>query len=199
MQDNAILNAIAKRSSIREYTGEVVSRDQLETIIKAGMAAPSAMNHQPWEFVAIDDRALLDKLGDVLPYAKMLHKAGAAIAVCGNVEKDCPAPYNSIWIHDCSAATENILLAVEALGLGAVWTAVEPSDALVAVVKDALKLPDNVVPLCVIPIGHPAVEAKPKDKLNPKKSIGTRISLRSKKPRVLVSEGLCAATVQIKE
>ena len=111
MQDNAILNAIAKRSSIREYTGEVVSRDQLKTIIKAGMAAPSAMNHQPWEFVAIDDRALLDKLGDVLPYAKMLHKAGAAIAVCGNVEKDCPAPYNSIWIHDCSAATENILLA----------------------------------------------------------------------------------------
>ena len=87
MQDNAILNAIAKRSSIREDTGEVVSRDQLETIIKAGMAAPSAMNHQPWEFVAIDDRALLDKLGDVLPYAKMLHKAGAAIAVCGNVEK----------------------------------------------------------------------------------------------------------------
>lgn len=170
MQDNAILNAIAKRSSIREYTGEVVSRDQLETIIKAGMAAPSAMNHQPWEFVAIDDRALLDKLGDVLPYAKMLHKAGAAIAVCGNVEKDCPAPYNSIWIHDCSAATENILLAVEALGLGAVWTAVEPSDALVAVVKDALKLPDNVVPLCVIPIGHPAVEAKPKDKFKPEKN-----------------------------
>lgn len=169
MQDNAILNAIAKRSSIREYTGEAVSRDQLETIIKAGMAAPSAMNHQPWEFVAIDDRALLDKLGDVLPYAKMLHKAGAAIAVCGNVEKDCPAPYNSIWIHDCSAATENILLAVEALGLGAVWTAVEPSDALVAVVKDALKLPDNVVPLCVIPIGHPAVEAKPKDKFKPEK------------------------------
>ena len=169
MQDNAILNAIAKRSSIREYTGEVVSHDQLETIIEAGMAAPSAMNHQPWEFVAIDDRALLDKLGDVLPYAKMLHKAGAAIAVCGNVEKDCPAPYNSIWIHDCSAATENILLAVEALGLGAVWTAVEPSDALVAVVKDALKLPDNVVPLCVIPIGHPAVEAKPKDKFKPEK------------------------------
>lgn len=99
----------------------------------------------------------------------MLHKAGAAIAVCGNVEKDCPAPYNSIWIHDCSAATENILLAVEALGLGAVWTAVEPSDALVAVVKDALKLPDNVVPLCVIPIGHPAVEAKPKDKFKPEK------------------------------
>lgn len=76
MQDNAILNAIAKRSSIREYTGEVVSRDQLETIIKAGMAAPSAMNHQPWEFVAIDDRALLDKLGDVLPYAKMFTKRG---------------------------------------------------------------------------------------------------------------------------
>lgn len=73
------------------------------------------------------------------------------------------------WIHDCSAATENILLAVEALGLGAVWTAVEPSDALVAVVKDALKLPDNVVPLCVIPIGHPAVEAKPKDKFKPEK------------------------------
>lgn len=169
MQDNAILNAIAKRSSIREYTGEAVSCDQLETIIKAGMAAPSAMNHQPWEFVAIDDRALLDKLGDVLPYAKMLHKAGAAIAVCGNVEKDCPAPYNSIWIHDCSAATENILLAVEALGLGAVWTAVEPSDALVAVVKEALKLPDNVIPLCVIPIGHPAVEAKPKDKFKPEK------------------------------
>lgn len=199
MQDNAILNAIAKRSSIRECTGEVVSRDQLETIIKAGMAAPSAMNHQPWEFVAIDDRALLDKLGDVLPYAKMLHKAGAAIAVCGNVEKDCPAPYNSIWIHDCSAATENILLAVEALGLGAVWTAVEPSDALVAVVKDALKLPDNVFRYASSPSGILQSRQSQKINSNPKKSIGTRISLRSKKPRVLVSEGLCAATVQIKE
>lgn len=76
MQDNAILNAIAKRSSIREYTGEVVSRDQLETIIKAGMAAPSAMNHQPWEFVAIDDRALLDKLGMSCPMPRCCTKRG---------------------------------------------------------------------------------------------------------------------------
>lgn len=169
MHDNAVLNAIAKRSSIREYTSEAVSRDQLETIIKAGMAAPSGMNRQPWEFVAIDDRALLDRLGDSLPYAKMLRHASAAIVVCGDTEKDCPAPYNSLWIHDCAAATENILLAVEALGLGAVWTAVAPNATIVDVVKDILKLPHNIVPLCVIPIGHPAGEAKPKDKFVPEK------------------------------
>ena len=189
MQDNAILNAIAKRSSIREYTGEVVSRDQLETIIKAGMAAPSAMNHQPWEFVAIDDRALLDKLGDVLPYAKMLHKAGAAIAVCGNVEKDCPAPYNSIWIHDCSAATENILFGLPSSRA----TPSSPSS------KTPSNSPITSFRYASSPSGILQSRQSQKINSNPKKSIGTRISLRSKKPRVLVSEGLCAATVQIKE
>lgn len=169
MKNEAILDAIFKRSSVRTYTGAAVSREEIETILKAGMAAPSGMNRQPWEFVAVDDRALLDKLGDALPYAKMLHQAGAAIVICGDLEKDCSAPYCSLWIHDCAAAAENILLAVEALGLGAVWTAVTPNENLVTAVKDILKLPGNIIPFCVIPIGHPAGNAAPKDKFKSEK------------------------------
>lgn len=165
---NAILDAIAHRSSIRQYTDEPVSREQLITIMKAAMAAPSGMNMQPWEFVAIDKREILDALGDALPYAKMLHHAPVALVVCGDTAKECALPI-TLWPQDCAAATQNALLAAEALGLGAVWTAVYPNEQLVAIVKTILGLPENITPFCVIPIGHPAKEGTPKDKFNPER------------------------------
>ncbi len=121
--DNEALNVIYTRRSVRSFTGEAVAREDLMKILRAGMSAPSAVNVQPWAFVVVTKRETLDELCDTLPYAKMLDKAGAAIIVCGIPDKDevYSADY---WVMDCSAASENILLAAHALGLGAVWTAV---------------------------------------------------------------------------
>ncbi len=160
------LEMLFGRKSVRHFTGAVVNQTEIETLLRAGMAAPSAVNRQPWAFVAVTQRDLLDRLAEGLPYAKMLDKAGAAIIVCGLLEK-ANAGIRQYVIIDCSAATENILLAAEALGLGAVWTAAYPRPEREAWVREVLTLPENVVPLCVIPVGHPTGEDQPKDKYNP--------------------------------
>ena len=164
--NSTVLEAIARRSSIRQYTAEPVTREQLLVLLKAAMAAPSAMNKQPWEFVAIDDKATMDALADVLPYAKMLHQAGGAIVVCADTTKCCAAPGESLRIQDCAAATQNVLLAAEAIDLGAVWTAVYPNPALVQSVQKILGMENPITPFCVIPIGHPATASSPKDKFD---------------------------------
>lgn len=160
---NDAITLIMNRKSVRSFTGQVVDNEILEKLARAGMAAPSAKNLQPWAFVIVTNRDTLDKLAERLPYAKMLFEAPAAIVVCGDLAKagDSPEGY---WVQDCSAATQNILLAAEALGLGAVWTGVHPRADRVTTVKDVLKLPDNVIPLNVIPIGYPKGEHQPKDK-----------------------------------
>lgn len=160
-----IFSIIHSRKSVRNFTGEGITKEQIETIIKAGMAAPSAVNMQPWAFIAITDRETLDTLADYLPYAKMIYKAGAAIVVCAIPEK-AHEKLTEYSILDTAAATENILLAVEALGLGAVWTAVYPKKDLQKFVRETLQIPNNVIPLCVIPIGHPTGEDMPKNKFN---------------------------------
>lgn len=170
MKNDSIKNAlevIHSRKSVRHFTGEVVGSAELETIVRAGMAAPSARNLQPWAFVVVTERSLLDSLGEALPYAKMLNKAGAAIVVCGDMNKAATNTKTDYWVQDCSAATQNILLAVEALGLGAVWTAAFPYDERINPVRRVLNLPDNLIPLNVIPIGHPTGEDQPKDKWKP--------------------------------
>ena len=164
--DNQVIQAILDRKSIRSFTGAAVDRAQTELILRAGMAAPSAMNSQPWTFIAIDDRERLDTLADILPYAKMLKTAGVGIIVCGDMSKALPEPMTGFWIQDCAAVTENILLAAEALGLGAVWTGVYPNMPVVKAVCDLMKLPEHIVPFCVIPIGHPAGKTMPKDKFD---------------------------------
>lgn len=159
---NATIKTIHQRKSVRKYTDEKVSKEILEQLVKAGMAAPTAVNKQPWAFIAIDDAEVLAKLQDALPYAKMIKNA--AIVVCGNMQKALPGWEQEFWIQDCSAASENILLAAESLGLGAVWTAVYPArDRMESVVK-ILNLPGHIIPLNVIPIGYPADENHPKDK-----------------------------------
>ncbi|MDA8173243.1 MAG: nitroreductase family protein [Nitrospiraceae bacterium] len=151
---NETLEIIYTRRSVRSYTGEAVPRETLMKILRAGMAAPSARNIQPWAFIVVTDRGKLDSLCAKLPYAKMLDKAGAAIVVCGVPEKDTVYG-GKYWVEDCSAATENILLACHALGLGAVWTAAHPNEDRAATVREILNVPETVVPLNVIPIGVP--------------------------------------------
>lgn len=159
-----VLSNIAERKSVRHFTSEAVSDEQLESLARAAMAAPTACNKQPWAVIAVNDRAVLDSLCAVLPYAKMLEQAPAAMIVCGDLSKTLEGDGQQYWIQDCSAATENLLLAAEAMGLGAVWTAVFPDTAKINGVSAILSLPENVIPLNVIPVGHPTGEDTPKDK-----------------------------------
>jgi len=161
-------SVIHSRKSVRNFTGEAVSKADLDKIIRAGMAAPTAVNKQPWQFVIVTDRKQLDKLAEGLPYAKMLSKAGAAIIVCTEPK----AAFNGssdFAIIDASLASENILLAIEALGLGGVFTACYPDPDRMKNVRSVLKIPEDIIPLNVIPVGHPTGEDKPKDKYKKEK------------------------------
>lgn len=155
-QNPAIENILTRRS-IRSYTDQDVEPEKIEAILEAGMAAPSGKNGQPWDFIVLTRREILGEMAERLPYAKMLREARVAIAVCADRTK---SPY---WYVDCSAAAENILLAAHALGLGAVWTATYPYRDRMDVVKELCGLPGSYDSLCVIPVGYPAREARPKD------------------------------------
>ena len=165
--DNAIIQAIMTRTSIRAFLDKPVSDDTIEILLKAAMAAPSAKNSQPWAFVVIRDRALLEKLGGSLPNAKMTATAPVALVICGVLDKALPGEAREYWIQDAAAATENFLLAVHALGLGAVWTGVHPISERIRIIREALHLPEGVEPFCLIPFGYPAVPAAVKDKWDP--------------------------------
>lgn len=147
------MNSIFKRRSIRKYTSEKVSEDTVKELLKAGMSAPSAANEQPWEFIVIRDREILKEIIDVHGYAAMLKEADVAIAVCGNINRD---KVGGFWVQDCSAATENILIEAQELGLGAVWLGVYPLEERVNPIKKILKLPESITPLSIISIGYPA-------------------------------------------
>jgi nitroreductase/Na+-translocating ferredoxin:NAD+ oxidoreductase RnfG subunit len=164
---SSTLDVIHSRKSVRNYTDQEVTKEQLEVLVKAGMAAPSARNLQPWAFIVINEREMLDALADSLPNAKMLLQAQAAIIVCGDMEKAATDTDSAYWVQDCSAASQNILLAAEATGLGAVWTAAYPYQDRISPVRNLLGLPENIIPLNVIPIGYPTGADKPKDKWKP--------------------------------
>jgi nitroreductase len=161
---NPTIETIMNRKSVRNFTGGSIDKEILRTIVKAGMAAPSAVNMQPWGFVVVTARQTLDALAEALPYAKMCAGAQAAIIVCGD-PKLAPVDTNfDYWVQDCSAATQNILLAVESLGLGAVWTAAYPRAERAASVRQICGIPDGIMPLNVIPIGIPSGKDLVKDK-----------------------------------
>lgn len=163
----AVLDNIMTRTSIRAFTDQPVEDEKIELILRAGMAAPTAVNKQPWAFVVVKDRAQLERLRQAHPHAQMLATAQAAIVVCGDMSKALDGELWGYWIQDTSAATENILLAAHALGLGAVWTGVYPNPAIFPQVVEALDLPSHIIPLNVIPIGYPAQSPAPKDKWKP--------------------------------
>jgi nitroreductase len=158
-----VFSVIHSRKSVRHFTGAQVSKADLEKIVKAGMAAPTAGNKQPWSFIVITERKTLDDLAAGLMNARMLSKAGAAIVVCTEQEK-ANGKLRDLAITDAALAGQNILLAVEALGLGGVWTAANPYEDRVKVVKSILKIPADVIPLNVIAIGYPTGEDQPKNK-----------------------------------
>jgi len=166
---NPTLATIYERKSVRSFTGEPVSREMLTELVKAGMAAPTARNRQPWQFVVISEKPAMLSLAEKLPYAKMLASTGAAIVVCGDLEIARAGDTEGMWMLDCSAATQNILLAAESMGLGAVWTAAFPYADRIAAVNEVIKLPEYVVPLCVIPVGRPTGSDRPKDKWKPER------------------------------
>lgn len=164
---NQALENIMTRMSVRKYVpGKTISADTIETLLRAAMAAPTAVNRQPWQFIVVDNRESLDSLAKALPHAKMLEHASIAIVPCGDLDKAFEGE-PSYWIQDVSAATENLLLAAHSLGLGAVWTGVYPTKERVTAVSQQLGLPSNVIPLAVVPIGYPDGEQQPKDKWNP--------------------------------
>ena len=155
----AVMQNILQRKSVRNYQmNRPIETEKVENMLRAGMAAPSGKDRRPWEFIVVNERDLLDSLGANLPYAKMLASAPMAIVVCADETK------SDYWYLDCSAAAENILLAAEAQGLGAVWTATYPYKERMEVVSRVLQTPSQVKSLCVIPVGYPAGEQLPKDK-----------------------------------
>ncbi|MEG1499087.1 MAG: nitroreductase family protein [Bacteroidales bacterium] len=162
--EEIVLKNIHQRKSVRNFVShKMVSKQDLITLMKAGMAAPTAKNQQPWEFIAVTKVEEMEALAQKLPYAKMLQDAGGAIVVCGDLKQAKKGSVEAFWVQDCSAATQNILLAAEAMGLGAVWTGVYPTDR-VKIVKEILSIPSDVIPLCVIPVGYPTGKDQPKDK-----------------------------------
>jgi len=144
------LEALNTRRSIRKFKEGRIPKDTLNKILEAGMSAPSAINEQPWHFVVITGKNILEKIPEIHPHASMATKAAIAILVCGDLSLE---KAKGFWIQDCSAATQNILLAIHALGLGAVWTGVYPRQKRIDGFRKLLKLPENIVPFAFIPIG----------------------------------------------
>jgi nitroreductase len=161
------VETIYARRSIRQYQDKTVEKDKLETLLKAAMAAPSAMNIKPWEFVVVTDSKILAEIRSSLMFGK--HNAPAAIVVCGNTSFFKHPMASRFWVQDCSAATENILLAAVELGLGTVWLGVHPIHNYKKRISKILSLPDNVIPLNVIYVGYPAEEKTPRTQYNPER------------------------------
>lgn len=157
---NAALENIFARKSVRKFQNRGVEPEKITTLLKAGMAAPSGKDTRPWEFIVVNERAALDSMAAALPYAKMLTDVRQAIVVCGDSTR------SFYWYLDCSAAAQNILLAAESLGLGAVWTAAYPYEDRMDVVRKHTALPENILPLCIIPIGYPEGVQSPKEKFD---------------------------------
>ena len=145
------LVAIHTRRSVREYQDRPVSEDLIRELLAAAMQAPSAGNARPWQFVVLTDRALLARIPDIHPYATMATRAALAVLVCGDLKLEA---YPGNWTSDCAAATQNLLLAAHAKGLGAVWTGIHPDKERIAAFQRLLGLPEHVVPLNLVPIGY---------------------------------------------
>lgn len=158
------LQAIMGRRSIRRYADRPVEDEKVEALVKAAMAAPSAGNEQSWRFVVVTDRDRLDQLADSSPFAGLLERAPLAIVVCGDVTAE---KHIGFWVQDCAAATENMLLAAHALGLGAVWLGFYPVEERVEGVRRICKLPDALVPFSIVGLGYPTEEKPPADRYNP--------------------------------
>lgn len=159
--------AIMSRVSVRQFTDKPVTKEETEILLRAAMSAPSAMNKQPWEFYIATEESLRKKLSEAFPNATYASHSPLVIIPCGNTDKTIEGEGEPYWIQDLSAAVENILIAAEAIGLGAVWCGIHPIDEREKKLKDMLGFPENIKPLAILCIGHSSVKPKPKDKWNP--------------------------------
>jgi len=155
------LKAIFTRRSIRKYSGNLVTDEQLEVLLRAAMSAPSARNKQPWHFIVIRDKNRLKEISEAHPYGKMLQDAGAAIVICGDKTIE---EMDSYLLQNCSASTQNLLLAAHDLGLGAVWLGLHPREDRISSLKTILKLPDHILPVSMISLGSPDEEKEDQDR-----------------------------------
>ncbi len=165
--DSVVYDNIMTRTSVRSYLDQPVEDSKIQRLLRAGMAAPTAVNTQPWRFVVIRNRATLDKIAEITPNARMAADAPLAIVVCGNMKNEKEDVVRKFWTQDLSAATENILLQAHAMGLGAVWTGIYPDSKRCDAISGLLSLPDHIIPFCTIVIGYPKGEQHPKDKWKP--------------------------------
>ena len=154
MKESNMLDMIKKRRSIRKYTGQAVTDEQIRQILEAAMAAPSGSNIQSWEFMVVRDPDLKKQLAQTHTWSSMAADAAVVFVVCG----DERASHH--WVEDTSAATENLLLAATALDLGAVWVGIHPNDDREVHLREVLDIPEGIRVLCLVPVGHPA-ESKP--------------------------------------
>ncbi len=157
------METILTRRSIRKYTGRPVSDELVTQLLRAAMAAPSAANQQPWQFVVVRDQGVLEAIASASPYSGMTKQAQVAVVVCADLSREATPGY---WAQDCAAATENLLLAAHSLGLGAVWLGFYPREERVAALAEILGTPENVVPFAVVPIGYPAEDPGPVDRFD---------------------------------
>ena len=158
--------AILSRRSIRKYLATPVSEHELHQLLDAAMNAPSSANGQPWHFVVVSDRKLLDQIPQFHAYSNMLKEAPVAVVVCGDLTLE---KTKGVWVQDCSAATQNLLLAARALGLGSVWLGVYPLEERIAGVRKLIGLPDNIMPLSIVAVGHPGESKPPANRFNPER------------------------------
>ncbi len=155
------MKSIFERRSIRKFTSEDITESDEEKLLRAAMAAPSAGNQQPWHFIVIRNRKTMQDIQEFHPYASMLDEAPVAIVVCADpaLEK-----FPGFWPQDCSAATENILIAAQDMGLGAVWLGVYPLQDRVEGARKLIGIPENIIPMAIIAVGHPAESKEPADR-----------------------------------
>jgi len=160
------MRAILERRSIRKYTGEQVTDEQVQMLLKAAFAAPSAGNKQPWHFVVLNDREKINKISEVQPSSKMLKEATLAIIVCGEPALEF---YPGYFVQDCAAATENILIAATDMGLGSVWLGVYPRPEKVQAISSVFNLQEGIVPFSIISIGYPGEIKEPSNRYDESK------------------------------
>ena len=163
---NPKLEPIFGRRSIRRYTSQPVDEEDIQSLLEAAAAAPSARGCYPARFFVITERSLLNSLAEILPYGSMLKEAPLGIIVCGNIEA-AHAQSLSYMLQDCSASIENMLLAAHILGLGAVWLGVHPRKERIEGIKNLFKLPESILPVGAISIGHPAEKKESRTMLKP--------------------------------
>ncbi len=158
------LEAIKTRRSIRKYTSVKIETEKIQKILQAGMQAPSARNRQPWQIIVVDDKEMLQKLSVAHPYGKMLIGASHAILICGDktLEKE-----ESYLTQNCCAVTQNMLLAIHDLKLGAVWLGVQPRKPRIDAISKLLGLPENVFPVALLSLGYPDEKKEAEDRYNP--------------------------------